>query len=100
MDFTTLAQLRDKLTVKHHIPGRLRLKFAASLLADPRALAVAANPPPLPEGVRSVDINLIARTMLLEYDPARIDPDRLQALVEAASDDRAAEIARELLSGA
>ena len=98
MDFKTLAELRDKLTVKHHIPGRLRLKFAAALLTDPKALAIAKNPPPLPGGVTNVDINPISRTMLLEYDPARIDPDALQRLVEAGSDEQAAALLATLLS--
>lgn len=71
----TFARL---LRIAHHIPGRVRLKLAAEAGADLGAAvtevkafigAVTSIP-----GIRAVSLNPLARSCVVEYDPARIPP--------------------------
>lgn len=66
----------EVLAIAHHIPGRIRLKLvdeaAASVLAGGRF--------PTPErlravdGIRTVKLNLLARSCVVDYDPAVVSP--------------------------
>lgn len=96
MDFHTLAALRRHLTVKHHIPGRIRVAFNASLLAVPGVQSALHFQGPPPPGVSEVRVNAMARSVVIEYDPKRISPDLLEELAATRDDDRAARIVREL----
>lgn len=73
-----LQDLVARLHIAHHIPGRIRLKLEQALSAsqtqaigDARRLidSLAGLP-----GIRKVDLNLMARSCTIEYDPARIAP--------------------------
>lgn len=73
------------LRIAHHIPGRVRLKLAANADAGLAATvdeakrfgrAVTATP-----GIRAVNVNLLARSCVVEYDPKRIPPAAWQDLV-------------------
>lgn len=72
-----LLRAGEVLAVAHHVPGRIRLKLvddraAAAVLAgtrfpEPARLAAVA-------GVRAVRPNLLARSCVVEYDPAVLPP--------------------------
>ena len=96
MDLTAIADLRGYLTVKHSLPGRIRIKFSTAVLADSKAMAMVKSPPPLPDAVTKADLNIFSRTLLLEYDADRIDPTLLEELVNTDDDARAAAIVEQL----
>jgi len=96
MDFNTLARLRNYLTIKHHIPGRIRIKFAPGILAEPLARELMQSRPALPPGVRDVRLNAAAWSVVIEYDARHIPPAMLEELLHAADDARAAELLAEL----
>lgn len=96
MNFETLAALRHHLTVKHHIPGRIRLVFNPTILAAPGVQAALESQTDLPPGVSGVRINALARSVVLEYDPERILPDLLDELAVTRDNQRAVRIVEEL----
>ncbi len=96
MDFHSLAAMRRHLRVKHHIPGRIRVAFEPSLLTVPGIQAAMQTQGNLPSGVFSVRVNPIARSVVIVYDPLRIDPGQLEELAVTQDDGRAAQIVREL----
>lgn len=96
MDFATIARLREYLSVKHSLPGHIRIKFSLGIMADPEALKLAQSPPEMPDAVTNVDLNIFSRTLLLEYDANRVAPALLEELITTGDDDRAAEIVEEL----
>lgn len=98
MNFSTIATLRKYLTVKHSLPGRIRIKFALAIMSDPEALKLAQSPPDMPAAVTDTKINIFSRTLLIEYDADQVSPALLEELVTTDNDDRAAEIVEELHS--
>jgi len=72
-----LAQLVPHLRLAHQISGRVRIKFdsASSALLPPGSLAAAAQLQQLRTalpGIRGVAFNPLARSCVIEYDPALI----------------------------
>lgn len=96
MDFGTIATLRQYLSIKHSLPGRIRIKFSMGIMKDPEALKLAQSPLEMPEAVKDAKLNLFARTLLLEYDADRVPPALLEELVTTEDDGRAEEIVQEL----
>ncbi|MBI5441199.1 MAG: cation transporter [Deltaproteobacteria bacterium] len=70
----TVLGLAPHVEIAHHIPGRIRLRIrgGAAELAGRVDVERAASFLP---GVRSIRLNLLARSIVIEYDPARIAPD-------------------------
>lgn len=96
MDFETIATLRKYLSIKHNLPGRIRIKFSLDIMKDPEALKLAQSPPDMPDAVKETKVNIFSRTLLLEYDADLVPPSLLEELITTEDDDRAAEIVREL----
>lgn len=73
-----VRELAPTVTVAHHIAGRIRLKLTAGLpaFADGRQPSLAEVQAALEamNGIRSVRINLLARSCTVEYDAERIPP--------------------------
>jgi len=75
-----LAQLIPHLRLVHQVSGRVRIKFdaASSAALPPGSLAAAAQLQQLQQlrtalpGVRGVAFNPLARSCVIEYDPALI----------------------------
>jgi hypothetical protein len=87
-------KLRGHLKIAHHIPGRIRLRFATKLVGDPalgaltgnsgdwlkRLLGIESLPPidgrailenpTMVPGLKHVRLNLPGRVIVVEYDPA------------------------------
>lgn len=96
MDFATIATLRKYLSIKHSLPGRIRIKFALGIMKDPEALALAQSPPEMPDAVTETKLNIFSRTLLIEYDAEQVPSALLEELITTDDDDRAAEIVEEL----
>ena len=96
MDFNILARMRHGLEVKHHIPGRIRIVFHGSLLTHPETRRFKDMKDDLPAAVKNVRINLLARSLVIEYDTRNIAPELLEELMTVVDDARAAEIAERL----
>lgn len=90
-DFERLRQDLAAVRIAHHLPGRIRLSFSG---------AAADRLPPVDmrrlqqlleslEGVRTLRLNLLARSCTIEYDPQRI-PDNAWADYLAGVDSAAA----------
>jgi hypothetical protein len=86
MDFSALVKLRKHLTIKHHIPGRLRFLFDAGLIARAGELRALANGNGLPPGVSDARLNILARSVILEYDAQRVPMELLERLITAPAD--------------
>ncbi len=96
MDFATIASLRKYLSIKHSLPGRIRIKFSLGIMNDPEALQLAQTPPEMPDAVTNTELNVFSRTLLIEYDADRVPPALLEELISTDCDDRAAEVVTEL----
>jgi len=81
-------ELRRLVDVVHHVPGRMRLRLDPQLRGHPAAKVLGqwkANG----SGVLSTRLNLLARSLVIEYDPKRIDPRTLEEFLTEADDERA-----------
>jgi hypothetical protein len=84
MTLQELLELRALLSIAHHVPGRLRLRLDPRIRAHPAAKELeswSANG----TGILSTRINPIARSLVVEYDPKRIDPALLDAFLAGAT---------------
>ncbi len=95
-EFNVIARLRRALTVKHHIPGRIRVSFDESLLKHPETKRFMQMKHELPPGVKSVRVNPLACSVVMEYDTRSISPGLLDELMTVDDDVRAMEIAGKL----
>lgn len=91
---SSLLTFAAHLSVAHHIPGRIRLKLAASAGTAPKeaveeAMRFSRTVTEVP-GIRSVSLNPLARSCVVEYDPARIPPRAWQDLIDGAVSDASA----------
>ncbi|TVM16938.1 hypothetical protein DPQ33_11080 [Oceanidesulfovibrio indonesiensis] len=84
MDLDDLMSLRRYVSIAHHVPGRLRLKFDPAVRHDPRFDALRDAEAPFP-GVLATRINTMARSMVIEYD-SRIPRQDIAALFNGAED--------------
>ncbi|SIN98920.1 HMA2 domain-containing protein [Halodesulfovibrio marinisediminis] len=98
MDFTTVAKLRKYLTVKHHIPGRIRITFDRAIITDPEALKLVKTAPKMPDAVKKTSVNIFSKSLVIEYDADRIPPQLLEDLINAPSDEAASVIVEKLYS--
>ena len=77
-------ELRSFLRVAHHIPGRIRLKFDADIRHHPAAQALveaAGHATDFP--VATIRLNLPARSLVIEYDTARIAPEDIDIFMNS-----------------
>lgn len=78
LSFDELKSWLHAVSLVHHIPGRIRLKLTAlpvqgSGSGVDKARGVQAVLEQL-DGIRSLRVNLLARSCTIEYDPAVIPP--------------------------
>lgn len=98
MDFKILMALREYLSVAHHVPGRIRLKFSMGLLKDKDALKLISEfeNSPVPPAVKDARINKMARSVVIEYDKNVIDPAKLDEVLKTKNTARFETLAAEL----
>lgn len=89
----TIREVAALLRIAHHVPGRVRLKLDAAPgaglgqgLAEARRFVQAAS---TTAGIRSVDLNPLARSCVVEYDPQVIAPSAWSDLVGGVRSDGA-----------
>lgn len=89
---TGLMRLRAELGIVHQVPGRVRLRLGPGVLSwaqgeglgpDQVAQWLGALP-----GVNGARINAAAASLIIEYDPRRLEPSSWETLV--LGDDEAA----------
>jgi len=92
--------LRKYLTIKHHVPGRIRIKFGLGLLADSNAHALKEKNQDRdrPDCIHSVKVNMFTRNITIEYDPDVVGPKLLQEILTTEDEVRFNELAAELES--
>lgn len=96
MDFATIATLRKYLSIKHSLPGSIRIKFALGIMNDPEAMKLVQSPPEMPEALKKTKVNIFARTLSIEYDADLVPQALLEELITTDDDGRAAEIVEDL----
>ncbi|SNS28449.1 hypothetical protein SAMN04488503_0154 [Humidesulfovibrio mexicanus] len=97
MNIGDIIALRDCLTVAHHVPGRIRIRFSLALLARPEAkalLAASGDGRGVP-GFRGMRLNAAARSVVIEYDPVVIPPDKLDEALTTGDRPRLAALVEE-----
>jgi len=99
-----LLRFATALSVAHHIPGRIRLKLNAPL--GPELMAMAAEAKRFGQalsataGIRAVDLNALARSCTIQYDPAVIPPAAWTGLLAGGGDPDSDALLRALASAA
>ncbi len=97
MNLSELVAVRDCLTVAHHVPGRIRIRFSLKLLGRPEAhtlLAASGNGRSVP-GFRGIRVNAAARSAVVEYDPVVIVPQKLEEALTTCDEARLSELVAE-----
>ncbi len=81
-ELSSLMTLRRYVTVAHHIPGRLRLKFTNKLISSlSKGRLSELETLCSPEGyLRQFSLNTATGSLVLEYQASRISPDLLNQL--------------------
>ena len=95
MHVQDMLELRRFITVAHHVPGRIRLKIDPAVRSHPGAMALAALAD-TGDGAFRARLNVLARSLVLEYDPDRIDPRLLEDFFTVADPQEAADLAKDL----
>jgi hypothetical protein len=78
-----LLAVKKYVSVVHHVEGRIRLKVDPAIMKDPvskRLEEISASIP----GVLDKLVNMLARSVVLRYDPAVIHPADMAALLGAS----------------
>lgn len=87
--------MRTLVDVAHHVPGRLRLRLDPRLREHPAARELgdlSANG----SAILATRLNPMARSLVVSYDPKRIDPAVLEEFLSSADGARAAVLAETL----
>lgn len=88
-----LTRLAPYLSIAHHVPGRIRLKLDEAAIGDPQLRAAGERLRAALaglRGLRSIRLNVLARSCIVEYDNGVI-PDEAWPDLLAGRDTRAAE---------
>ncbi|ENO78479.1 HMA2 domain-containing protein [Thauera mechernichensis] len=96
-DFEELRAFLREVRIAHHIRGRIRLKVEAAAVSidfpRERAQVFQSLLDHIP-GVRSVQVNLLARSCTVQYDPALIPERAWSDLLDGRVSDAAAILER------
>ena len=90
-----LLSVRGLITVAHHVPGRMRLKFSAAIRKHPSYDAIRGGAKTLP-GIKSARVNTMARSMVIEYDTTLLPHQTVQELFTTMTEDRVAALLEDL----
>ncbi len=87
MDLDLFQDLRRHFTIIHHIPGRMRIKFDAKIIANPviKKFINKENDSlntiySIIPGAKKIRFNLWARSIIVEYDKTYIKPELIKEL--------------------
>lgn len=100
----TIRRVAPMLAIAHHIPGRVRLRLAVGTEAGMAATLAEAQQflrsVTAMVGIRSVNLNPVARSCVVEYDPKVIPPAAWQDLVGGVRSEDAEALVRALADAA
>lgn len=88
LDFSALPALRRHVAVVHHVPGRIRLRIGASILAAGSGIDTAALRHLLDSmtGIIDVRMNAAAASLAIQYDPKSIPPADWETLLQGEAE--------------
>ncbi len=90
-------ELRALIAIAHHIPGRIRLKLDPRIVGHPAARALASLSGGKPEaGLLGARVNILARSLILEYDLHTLSPEELETFLAGADAEKAAQLAEKV----
>jgi hypothetical protein len=96
-----LLALRREVGIVHQLPGRIRLRLGPAILQRAAASGLDAEQArawlKAVPGIRNVRVNSLAASMVIEYDPATLDPRWWERLI-LGEDDEALGLVMRLLS--
>ncbi|TCJ15518.1 hypothetical protein EZJ19_06715 [Parasulfuritortus cantonensis] len=83
LDLSALPELRRHLTIVHHLPGRIRLRFGSALWGRAAGVDRSSLQRLLDalEGIQDVRLNAAVASIVIRYDPEKIDPRDWETLV-------------------
>ena len=85
IDPEILLRARPHLSIAHHLPGRIRLKFRPTILRDvPEVGTSGGRALASWDFIQDVKVNALAFSLLVQYDAARLDPADWERLVEGS----------------
>jgi hypothetical protein len=86
IDPEILLRVRAHLKIAHHVPGRIRLRFAPSILAAVPEIATAKGSDLLDglRGVENVRVNAAASSLVVTYNPESLPPNWWERLIEGS----------------
>jgi len=87
-DFLTAKKY---ISLAHHVKGRMRLKVNPAIAKDPVRKKLEEISGTLP-GVLDTRVNLMARSVVVRYDPDIISPEEFETLVLSKDEDVSREI--------
>ncbi len=100
LDRDTVVSLRNLISIASHVKGRLRLKISMEVLSHPLLKEISnckeaevIEAVKMVRGIVDVRLNMLARSLVLQYDPAVIAPLDLKEFVETKENT----VARKLL---
>ncbi|MBL29245.1 MAG: hypothetical protein CMM50_17075 [Rhodospirillaceae bacterium] len=93
-----LLKGRSRMSIAHHVPGRIRLRFAPDILTQVPELKALIDSGGLEEmaGVTDARVNPFAFSIVVSYDTGRIAPSDWETLI-AGGDAEAEAVLRRLL---
>jgi hypothetical protein len=98
VDIETLLELRQHLSIIHHVPGRMRLRLGPALYAQASALNGNGLRSFLEslEGIHDIRVNPAAASLIIQYNTAHFPPTLWETLV-AGNDEEAARLISDLI---
>ena len=92
MDISALLALRRHLSIVHHLPGRIRLRFGPALWSPATRMERDQFERLVDglEGIRDVRVNKALATAIIEYDPRLVPSADWETLVRGDTAEAAA----------
>lgn len=94
MNTKEFISIRSMIEIAHHVPGRLRLRIDPEIRKHPAAAELGklrSNE----FGILSTRLNPLARSLVVEYDTAKINPAVLEEFLVSKDNARVAELAEQ-----
>ncbi|WP_051261258.1 hypothetical protein [Desulfovibrio inopinatus] len=82
-----LLELRDLLSVAHHVPGRIRLRLNPKIRNHPAAKEFE-HWNTSGTGILATRLNSMARSLVIDYDPKQIHAGEFEEFLETRDPDR------------
>lgn len=89
VDLDVFLELRKHLSIVHHIPGRIRLKVNTTILKafDNVDSGLIDKVLGEIEGIQDVNVNVLARSVRIQYSIKQLQPSWWDTLVNAEEQD-------------